>query len=124
MDRLLGLLECTAKGLRSSTVDDIYLAVQFASLLEIHVQVLRRRSVQASDVGAGQQESQSNPMTTGEDVANAETSLDPSTGGYDCMAPQHGTPFFDLFDGFLGQNSFEFNADGYLSLWNDNPLSQ
>ena len=124
MNRLLGLLECTAEKLRSSTVDDIYLAVQFASLLEIHVQVLRRRSVQAADVSAVQQESQSNLMTTREEMANVDTSLDLSTWGDDWLAPQHGTPFFDLFDGFLGQNSFEFNTDGYLSLWNDNPLSQ
>jgi len=51
--RALDLLETTASKLRSDTVDDVYLAIRFASLLETHVQVLRRRFARENGLAHG-----------------------------------------------------------------------
>ncbi|OQV08327.1 Fungal Zn2-Cys6 binuclear cluster domain-containing protein [Cladophialophora immunda] len=113
-DKFLDLLQQTAHKLRSDTVDDIYLSIRFASLLDIHVQVLRRRFNRPSDpVGSNTQVLPSALMQVGEPLENDTAYYDQFIFSDDWLAPQCDAPFQAFFDGVAGHNLFNFQADNF-----------
>ncbi|EXJ76629.1 uncharacterized protein A1O5_01137 [Cladophialophora psammophila CBS 110553] len=112
--RFLDLLEQTAHKLRSDTVDDIYLAIRFASLLETHVQVLRRRFSRPSDpVGGNIHEPPSALIKAGELLENDTSYYDQFIFSDDWLAPQCDAPFQAFFGGVAGHDLFNFQAESF-----------
>lgn len=94
-------------------MDDIYLSVQFASLLETHIQVLRRRFARNLAKDTETQEFSSIFANIGEIPEEDVAYYDQFMFGDDWLAPQCDAPFLNFFDGESGQNMFNLYPDGF-----------
>lgn len=113
-DRSLDLLEETAQKLRSDTVDDIYLAIRFASLLETHVQVLRRRFSRPSEPVGNNTQAPLSTLMKARELSEIDTAYyDQFIFSDDWLAPQWDAPFQAFFDGVADDNLFNFQAENF-----------